>query len=173
MEEEWRDIEGYEGLYQVSNLGRVKSLLFGKELLLKQNKTSDKKYWKVNLYNDGNCKNKRVHVLVAKAFPDICGDWFEGAVCNHKDENGLNNNALNIEVCTNVYNTNYGTGKQRMGEMHKKPVCQYSKNGEFIKEYSSALDAEKETGIDRQTISSCCHYRKFYRSAGGYKWSFR
>ena len=173
MEEEWRNVEEYEGLYEVSNTGKVKSLYFGKSKILKQAKTSSKKYLKVNLYKDGKSKSKFVHSLVAKSFPEICGEWFDSAVVNHKDENGFNNSAENLEVCTIKYNSNYGTGKCKMGERHKVPVNQYSMDGEFIKEYPSALEAQKETGINRSSISSACHNRKYRTCAGGFKWRFK
>lgn len=109
--EEWRDIEGYEGLYQVSNLGRVKSLdrviIFknGKKrkfygLQLKPKKCGE--YYGVSLCG----KNKLIAHLVAKAFPEICGEWFEGCQVDHLDTNKLNNNALNLRVCTEKENHN-------------------------------------------------------------------
>ena len=170
--EEWKDIEGYEGLYQVSNKGNVRSLYFGKTKVLALVKSSDKNYWTVGLYLAGKKRLHRVHDLVARAFPEICGEWFDGAVVNHKDENGLNNDATNLEVCTIAYNTNYGTGKLKMGDKHKVPVNQYTKDGKFIKQWPSALDAQKATGISRSCISSCCHGRKYYKAPGGYVWRF-
>lgn len=100
--EEWRDIEGYEGLYQVSNLGRVKSVdrihtyeAFGKIInrsikgkVLKGNKSGTKRdYWFVGLCKENVVNQQYIHRLVAKAFPEICGEQFEGAEINHKDEN--------------------------------------------------------------------------------------
>lgn len=165
----WNDIEGFS-MYQVSIEGEVMNKKTGR--LLKQTKTSDKKYLQVNLYNHGIPSKFRVHTLVAKAFPEICGEWFEGAQVNHKDENGLNNKACNLETCDGLYNSNYGTGKWRNGERHKIPVNQYSKDGVFIAQYASALDAQKATGVSRCVISSCCHGRKWYRTAGGFIWEF-
>lgn len=139
---------------------------------MKPTKTSDKKYYKVNLHINKKMHSYRVHVLVAKAFPEICGKWFEGAQVNHKDENGLNNKATNLEICNGRYNSNYGTGKWRSGEKHKIPVNQYSKEGVFIAQYPSALDAQKATGVSRCDISSCCHGRKGYEYPGGFIWRF-
>ena len=131
----WKDIEGFEGLYQVSNLGRVKSLGNGnsgnsKERILKARK--DKYgYLLVHLYKDGKEKHFTVHRLVAKVFipnphnlPQV----------NHKDENKQNNfvwvnedgsvdfEKSNLEWCDGKYNINYGSHNQRSAEKHCKPV---------------------------------------------------
>lgn len=100
MEEIWKDIEGYEGIYQVSNIGRVKCVQNHKCL----NQYTSKGYKLVSLRKEGVFKSVSVHRLVAKAF---CNGYFEGAVVNHKDENPLNNNAENLEWCTRSYNATY------------------------------------------------------------------
>ena len=100
MNEEWRDIEGYEGLYQVSNLGRVKSLNYrgckGNISILKPRLTK-KGYETINLCKDGKVKNVRIHRLVAQSFISNPNNL---PVVNHKDENKLNNNVDNLEWCT-------------------------------------------------------------------------
>jgi hypothetical protein len=122
--EEWRDIKGYEGLYQVSNLGRVKSLsrtierskygsIFVSEKILSTNST--KGYLYVSLCKCGKQKRVRVHRLVAEAFIPNQDNLPE---VNHKDENKENNAVSNLEWCTNKYNCNYGTGRER------NPNCQ-------------------------------------------------
>lgn len=118
MIEVWRNIEGYDS-YQVSNLGRVRSLdrvvdtnilnvskriHRGKILKLS---LQDNGYVSVLLCKDGKSKKFWVHRLVGMAFQDICGEWFEGAVINHKDETPSNNVATNLEWCTQKYNMNY------------------------------------------------------------------
>ena len=109
MNEEWRDIEGYEGLYQVSNLGRVKSLRDKnnkkRELILKP-KTMRNGYLKVDLCKNGKQKTFTVHRLVATVFISNPKNF---PVVNHKDENKLNNNISNLEWCTVLYNNCYGT----------------------------------------------------------------
>lgn len=125
--------------------------------------------------------NFKVHQLVALAFPDICGDWFEGAVVNHKDENKGNNRADNLEWVTDNYNRNYGTGILRARQkkfnkgskmMPEKAVVQMTKDGEVIREYPSIREATRETGIEHSCISRCCSGSRNAKTAGGYKWSF-
>lgn len=123
MQEIWKDIIGYEGLYQVSNLGRVKSLggkrgsssksYTSKERILKQHIC--KGYYKLTLYNGGKPRQFRVNQLVAIAFlpnPDNL------PIVNHKDENPLNNNVDNLEWCTVKYNINYGNAKDKIRNSH-------------------------------------------------------
>lgn len=121
--EEWREIEGYEGLYQVSNIGKVKSLSriaidrrgiphYVNERILKQ--TFDKDgYCLVGLHKDGKIKSGKVHRLVASAFVDNPHNLPE---VNHKDENKSNNNVDNLEWCTSKYNINYGTCLDRIAK---------------------------------------------------------
>ena len=118
MQEIWKDIEGYEGYYQVSNLGRVKSL----ERKTKQHHNSVrtqperilkswiKRYESVILCKDSKTKKVPIHRLVAKAFLPNENNLPE---VNHKDENKLNNCADNLEWCTREYNINYGTAIER------------------------------------------------------------
>lgn len=127
MENEiWKDIEGFEGKYQISNYGRVKSLaryrngrynsaVFVDEKIIVPKKTN-RGYLQIGL-----CTGKHqhyhfvyIHRAVAKAFPEICGEWFKGAVCNHKDEDKTNNRADNLEWITQKENINYGTRNQRV-----------------------------------------------------------
>ena len=109
--EEWKDIKGYEGLYQVSNLGRVKSLSntnTRKEKILKP--IYHARYYQITLSKNNIRIQYRVHRLVAEAFiPNPDGL----PIINHKDENPLNNNVDNLEWCDSKYNNNYnGKGKR-------------------------------------------------------------
>lgn len=176
--EEWRDIKGYEGLYQVSNYGRVKSLDYnhtGEERILKPVRLAMKSgnaYYQVHLCKDGKTNSKRVHRLVAQAFipnpnglPDI----------NHKDENGLNNRVDNLEWCTHKYNCNYGTRNGRIKQKMingktSKPVYQYSIDGKLIKEWTSLNEIERQTGYSCAHICKCCSGER--KTAYGYKWSY-
>ena len=114
----WRDIEGYDR-YQVSISGDIRSKEYrhsGKPHLLKPfyMHKGISRYLAVNLWKDGKQGSPiPVHRLVVWAFPEICGEWFEGAVVNHKDENPENNSAFNLETCTVAYNNAYGTRKER------------------------------------------------------------
>ena len=115
MEEIWKDIQGYEGLYRVSNLGRVKSFHKAKEHILSPGKDKDG-YFQVQLYKNGINKMRKVHRLVAQAFISNPNNLPQ---INHKDENKQNNNVDNLEWCTNEYNHNYGTAVKRAAEKRR------------------------------------------------------
>ena len=120
----WKDVIGYEGLYLVSNLGRVKSIkrqVAGgvrntPEKILKQHLQKEG-YFTVVLYKDGIPKRLSVHRLVAIAF---CDNPHNFPVVNHKDENKSNNLATNLEWCTVIYNMNYGTVGKRIAAKKRK-----------------------------------------------------
>lgn len=106
MEEIWKDVNGWNGKYQVSNLGRVKNSV---GYILSQHLTSDNlyhnRYYRVTLWRKKyDCKNYRVHRLVAEAFIPNPKNL---PYINHKDGNKLNNRADNLEWCTPKYNRNY------------------------------------------------------------------
>ena len=116
MKEEWKDIEGYENKYQVSNLGRVKSLK--SNIIMKQNLNKKYNRYSIMLWKNGKSKRFWVARLVAKAFvfnpnPNIFTQ------VNHKDENKTNNNSNNLEWCTVAYNNTYGTRLQRQANTLK------------------------------------------------------
>lgn len=145
--EEWKDIKGYKGLYQVSNEGRVKSLYRewacrngGKrshdEMLLSQ-ANGTKGYKLVHLCKDGGDKTFKVHRLVAEAFLPESPDNLPQI--NHKDECKSNNSIENLEWCTNEYNNRYGTRILKSS----KPVYQYTINNELINKYDSVSDAAR------------------------------
>lgn len=179
MTEEWRDIEGFEGKYQVSNLGRVRNIKFhGHERSLKQERILTPKvrrdgYCSVHL-SDGKDKDYHpmIHRLVAKAFipnPDNLPE------VNHKDEDKKNNHVGNLEWCTTEYNFTYGTGQKRAHESKKKPILQLDKDtGEILKEYAGAVDAaiamcgnpEKD-----RAITSCANGKR--HTAYGYAWKYK
>lgn len=172
--EEWKPVVGYEGLYEVSSMGRVKSLkrtIIGKDGITREIKErilkpgiAENWYPTVNLSKDGNVVTFRVHRLVATAFipnPENLSD------VNHKDEDKTNNSVDNLEWMSHKDNTNYGTRNERIA----KSVSQIDKKtGVVIAIYPSQLKAEETTGIDNSCISKACLGKK--RSAGGYYWSF-
>lgn len=183
-EEIWRDAVGYEGYYQVSNLGRVRSLdryvnhwPHGEQLiksrLLKQN-NDGRGYNVVTLCKNGTKTTHRVHRLVAEAFIPNPNAY---PCINHKDEDKTNNMADNLEYCTVKYNSNYGTRNNRLGEKltnrpdESKSVLQFTLDGEFVNEYPSMAEAQRQTGIDSGNISSCCRGDR-YKSTGGYIWKY-
>lgn len=117
MDEVWRDIKDYEGLYQVSNLGDVRSLNYnqtGEIKVLKQGNA--KGYKRVGLFKNGKTKQYSVHRLVALAFISNPDDL---PMVNHKDEDKTNNNVNNLEWCTHEYNMSYGTRNERISKKHK------------------------------------------------------
>lgn len=146
MEEEWRPVKGYEGLYEVSNMGRVKSLHTSQGRILKQY-TKDNEYMKVNLSKDGTCNTKRVHRLVATAFIQNPNNY---EVINHKDGNKKNNTVDNLEWCTRSYNTKhaYRNGLINM-DTRKKSIILYKRYGE----YKSIAEAAEALGVNRRVLS--------------------
>ena len=116
MEEEWKDIEGYENKYQVSNLGRVKSLK--SNIIMKQNLNKKYNRYSIMLWKNGKSKRFWVARLVAKAFVFNPNPYIFTQV-NHKDENKTNNNSDNLEWCTVAYNNTYGTRLQRQANTLK------------------------------------------------------
>ena len=168
MEEEiWCPVKNYENLYEVSDQGRVKSLKFGKERILKpfRNKGG---YLLVNLRKNRERKMCYVHRIVAQTFTPNPDNLPE---VNHKDENKENNFVQNLEWCTDKYNTNYGTRTQRMAEKLSKPVLQYTKSGEFVIEWKSATDVQRNLGYAHQNISDCCTGK--CKSSHNFIWKYK
>ena len=166
-EEIWCPIKGYENIYEVSDKGRVRSLKFGKERILKPGRDKDG-YLQVNLWKNGENKMCKIHRLVAQTFipnPDNLPE------VNHKDENKENNSVQNLEWCDRKYNNNYGTHNQRMAENKSKPVIQYTKSGEFVKAWPSTTDVQRNLGYFHNSISNCCTGK--LKSAYNFIWKFK
>ena len=179
--EEWRPIAGYEGLYEVSNLGRVKSKKrvdinrlgvkrILKEKILKPCKEKNG-YLRVNLWVNGKNKHYTVHRLVANAFipnPDKLPQ------INHKDEDKTNNNISNLEWCTPEYNINYGNRTKKVSDLQKNDrgksyiIDQYTIDGRYIKSYPSSKEIKRQLKIDSSNILKCCH--GVYKQAYGFIW---
>lgn len=168
FKEEWREVQGYEGLYQISNLGRVK-----RGNRIKNNTVTPLNYQRTRLCKDGKVKNYFIHRLVAQAFIPNPNNY---PIVNHKDENPSNNSVDNLEWCTVKYNTNYGTGIERRALLQRnqkataKKVLQLSLNGEIIKEWPSTKEIERELKYCNPSISACCLGK--YKTAYGYKWQY-
>lgn len=190
--EVWKDIEGYEGLYQISNLGRVKSLKrkvkgnknqgerFQYERIMKQTICSTG-YYSVTLKKD-TIKTYKVHRLIAQAFIPNPNNYL---IINHKDGNKLNNDIYNLEWCTYSHNVKeaYKMGlcekqrensRKRFKECNKK-INKYTKDGQYICTYNKMTDALFDLGINEKNgvsnISNCC--KGIRKSAFGYKWSYK
>ncbi|MBQ5900688.1 MAG: HNH endonuclease [Clostridia bacterium] len=170
--EQWKNIKGYEGFYQVSDLGRVKSLKYGKERVLVGIKDTHG-YLMVRLCKDSKAKTCKVHRLVADAFIPNPNNLPQ---VNHKDENKGNNVVTNLEWCDAGYNTNYGTRNERSAKARtnhpnkSKPVYQYTMDGTLIKSYPSTMEVERQTGYGNSKISECCLGK--HKQAYGFIWSY-
>lgn len=141
----WKDIQGFEGLYQVSNDGKVRSLdriinyKDGRARLEKGHKLkphADKKgYTRVTLCKNNKCKPYLVHRLVAMAFIPNPNNWPQ---VNHKDENKTNNTVWNLEWCDRIYNCNYGTRNERISNGNKEEN-HWTYNKPFTEEHKRKL----------------------------------
>lgn len=165
MNEIWKDIEGYEGLYQVSNLGNIKSFCNNKTIILKQTNICKYGHKKVTLCKNGVKKVMTVHRLVAKAFipnPDNKPE------IDHIDTNPSNNRVDNLRWVTSKENTNNPLTKIKQ---NRHIVMQYDKEGNFIQSFDSLHEANDKTGIYHGLISLCCRGKS--RTAGGYVWRYK
>ena len=175
--EEWRDVADYEGLYQVSSEGRVKSLertfidksgrkQTVKERILKPGMDKGG-YLRIDLCASGKSRMFSVHRLVCQAFHDNPENKLD---VNHINENKTDNRACNLEWSTRKKNCNHGTRNVRMAETKSKQVGQYTLNGELIKVWSSATEAERRAGFDHSAISKVAIGKR--KTAYGFRWKY-
>lgn len=152
MNEVWKPIEGYED-YLVSNLGRVKSLKFGKEKILSPGHNGWG-YLDVGLCKNGQKKHQLVHRLVALAFIPNPKNLPE---VNHKNEDKTNNRADNLEWVSSKENINYGTRTLRAAEKLSKKILQFTLDGTFIREWPSLHEIKCQfPKFNIGNICSCC-----------------
>lgn len=163
--EVWRDIQGFEK-YQISNCGRVRSFIQNRNHVISF-ATTPKGYLYVRLFKDNKRYNKRVHRLVAEAFVENSKNLES---INHINEVKTDNHVDNLEWCTVAYNNNYGNRNRKAGLANSKPVVMMDLNGNVVKRFESARDAEKQNYGTFQGISNCC--RSTIPTHKGYKWSF-
>lgn len=164
MNETYKDIQGYEGKYQISNLGNVYSLITNK--ILKPRLTLDG-YYQVDLCKDGVKRHLYIHRLVAQSFLDNPKNY---KIVNHKDENSMNNIVSNLEWCDSTYNNNYGNCKRKISEANSIKINQYDMNGNFIKQWLGINNIERCLKINKGNICMCCKGKR--NNAGGYKWEY-
>ena len=161
IKEIWKDCKGYEGLYQVSNLGRVWNIKLQRYL-----KGSHDKDGYIQVYltaKNGKCKKEFIHRLVALAFLDNSNNYPQ---VNHKDENKQNNCVDNLEWCDAKYNANHGTRNKRVSKANSISVYCF----ELDKTFYGAREAERELGINHSSISKACRGKQ--KTAGGYLWEY-
>lgn len=175
----WKPIVGYEGLYEVSSLGRVRSLgnggnnrHKGKGRVLKQ-ELGNTGYYRVHLCKNNVRKHKSVHRLVAEAFIPNPNNLPQ---VNHKDECYTNNHADNLEWTDQKYNVNYGTAIERRSKKlinhpsYSKKVERYDLDGNYIDTWPSTMEVQRVLGIHNPNVSACCLGK--VQTAGGYKWKY-
>ena len=191
MCEVWRNVPGYEGKYQVSNSEKVKSL--DRVIQCKNGKTNyvHGKLLAPWINSDGyKCvelsgRSTKVHIIIAMAFPEICGEWFEGCDVHHKDHNKLNNSPENLIVitrsrhlCEHSNEKDYDSiTKKALSTKHKrypfgfqaKQVEQY-KDETLIHTYNSIKEASELTGV--AACSICNALRGRIKKAGGCVWKY-
>lgn len=177
MFEQWKDVENFEGIYQVSNMGRVRSCdhivkngkgnKFVKGKILKPNKNSHG-YLSIKTSKKYGSKHLAVHRLVAKAFISNPHNFRE---VNHKDEVKDNNIVTNLEWCNHSYNALYGTCQERLIKYKQKRINMKDKNsGKVITSFVSMKNASEKLGICRSQISAVC--RGIRKTAGGFIWEY-
>ena len=182
----WKPIKGFEGSYEVSTLGNVRSvdrvivypnggkrLRKGREL---SQATNVRGYKCVVLCTQNSRKNYMVHRLVAETHVPNPSNL---PCINHKDEITTNNNVSNLEWCTHKYNNNYGNHIRKIAVHFEKPILQFDLNGNFIARYRSTCEAERKTGIKQGSICNVANFaigtskaKRRYLSAGGYIWKW-
>lgn len=195
MEEIWKDIKGFEGKYQVSNLGNVKSLNYrghGYEKNLTPKINNNGYAWYL-LSKENKTYPMLLHRLVAEAFIENLNKLPE---VNHKDENPLNNNADNLEWCTRKYNATYSMDrhperyiqckkvlrdencnkiinkkfKPRKSKHYNKKINQFELTGKFVRSWENQRQIYNETGFFPDSIRKCCEGKR--KTAHGYKWEY-
>ena len=169
IEEQWLDISGYEGLYQISNFGRVKSFYFKNPRILKPHKV--KGYSNVELYKNKKKKQFYIHRLVMENFCPI--ENMNVLDVNHKDEDKSNNHISNLEWMTHKDNLNYGSRAEKARMKMQGKNSSRSKKVRCVEKnviYEALREAERQLGIPATNISKACKGK--IKTAGGYHWKY-
>ncbi len=162
--EQWRDISGYEGIYQVSDAGRIKSVRTGQLRSLVKDKDG---YLQLKLHKNGVQETHKVHRLVARAFiPNL----EKLPLINHKNEDKRDNRVDNLEWCTKEYNNFYGVGSDRYVGRRKEVIRMNPHDDSDVATYASICAAAEACGVLACSISQCCSGK--LQTAGGYVWKY-
>lgn len=177
--EQWKAIDGFEGFYEASTLGRIRSI---DRVVHQRNKwgefsriikgkivkgtVDNNGYVAISLQKNGKIKYTKVHILIAKTFIDNYNNLPQ---VNHKDENKQNNEVSNLEWCTAKYNMNYGTVRSRTAMAQGKKVQQI-KDGNVIRVFDSLHEINRELGYNFKNICSVCNGKR--NSAHGFEWKY-
>lgn len=157
----WKDIKEYEGIYQVSNFGKVKSK---RKILI----PAKGEYLKVSLSKNGTQKTRYIHRLVAETFLDNKSNL---PFVNHKDENRYNNNVNNLEWCTNKYNINYGNAQKKKAKSQLRyNIIQKDIKGNIVNIWESASQVADCLKLNKGTIRKSC---KTGLKNYGYYWEYK
>lgn len=170
MKEIWKPVVGYEGLYEVSNYGNVKSLNWGnrgfeKRMYLKKH---NKGYLQVELCKNKSKKMFLVHRIVADAFLE---NPLKKTQINHKDYNRTNNNVENLEWCTVSENMKHSCLRRKeKPTKRKEKILQLDINGNFLRLWDNCISIKKEKGYSQTSIFECCENKR--KTAYGYLWRY-
>lgn len=174
METIWKDIEGFEGLYKVSNMGEVLSC---KKNIILKTKTGNSKYYYVSLFKGGVVKYQYIHRLVAQSFIPNPENKKE---VNHKDGNRLDNRVFMLEWVTMTENQIHSwkhlgrvgtaTGKFGAANCRSKSINQLSDSGKVVEVFGGLSEVSRKTGIEFKNISACALGKR--KHAGGYSWAY-
>lgn len=179
MEEIWKKVSEFPELYEVSNLGKVRSvdrIIIGKDGISYPKKgkilsisDNGSGYFNVHLYINNKMNTRYVHRLVALEFVDNPNPK-EFIYINHKDEDKSNNKANNLEWCNGTYNNLYGSRLERFKISRGIKVIKYNRFFEEVSRYNSMADAARENKLHVSNISLAC--KDINRTCGGFHWAY-
>lgn len=173
----WKPIKNYEGWYEVSNFGRVRSLdrfvnhsnkgfkSLRKGKIISPGKTKDG-YLFVHISKNQKSQNLRINRLVAQTFIPNPNNYPQ---VNHRDEDKTNNKFSNLEWCTAKYNDNYGSRNKKVAKERGKRVAQLTLDGQVVHVWSSAHECV-QAGFNYGNVCACCRGKRNVHK--GYRWKY-